>query len=66
MSNVKYKIIYSLQIHIELQSMGFTYVTEMKNPKNPKFNCWVYEETEELLKAFDTLLTRREDANGRG
>ena len=65
MSNVKYKIIYSLQIHIKLQSMGFISVTEMKNPKNPKFNCWVYEETEEFLKAFDSLLTRKEDANGR-
>ncbi len=65
MSSVKYKIIYSLQIHIKLQSMGFTYVTEMKNPKNPRFNCWVYEETEELLEAFDTLLTGKEGANGR-
>lgn len=65
MSSVKYKIIYSLQIHIALQSMGFMYVTEMKNPKNPKFNCWVYEETQELLQAFDTLLTRKGNNNGR-
>jgi hypothetical protein len=36
--------------------MGFTYITEMKNPKNPQFNCWVYEETDELLKAFDNLV----------
>ena len=56
MSNAKYKIIYSLQIHIKLQALGFTYVTEMKNPKNPKFNCWVYEETEEVFntKEFDS------------
>lgn len=56
MSNAKYKIIYSLQIHIALQAQGFTHETEMKNPKNPRFNCWVYEETPELLKAFDTLV----------
>jgi len=28
----------------------------MKNPYNPRFNCWVYEETPELLKAFDALV----------
>jgi hypothetical protein len=28
----------------------------MKNPNNPRFNCWVYEETPQLLKAFDALI----------
>lgn len=54
MSNVK--IIYSLKIHIALQKQGFQYLTEMKNPNNQRFNCWVYEETPELLKAFDALV----------
>jgi len=31
-------------------------MTEMKNPQNPNFNCWVYEETPQLLLAFDTLV----------
>lgn len=56
MSNAKYKIIYSLQIHIALQAQGFAHETEMKNPKNPRFNCWVYKETPELLAAFDSLV----------
>ena len=60
MSKVKYKIIYSLQIHIVLQAQGFKYITEMKNPKNPKLNCWVYEETPELLE----VLTKRGTSNG--
>lgn len=60
MSNIKYKIIYSLKIHIALQAQGFKYETEMKNPSNPRFNCWVYEETPELLKAFDALLVKEE------
>ena len=64
MSNVKYKIIYSLKIHIALQDMGFVYITEMKNPNNSNFNCWVYEETPELLSAFDTLLKRKECHHG--
>lgn len=63
MSSVKYKIIYSLQIHIALQSQGFKFVTEMKNPSNQRFNCWVYEETKELLEAFDALV-RKEQSNG--
>lgn len=60
MSNIKYKIIYSLKIHIALQAQGFSAQTEMKNPNNPRFNCWVYEETPELLEAFDALLIKEE------
>ena len=60
MSNIKYKIIYSLKIHIALQAQGFKSEMEMKNPSNPRFNCWAYEETPELLKAFDALLTKEE------
>lgn len=60
MSNIKYKIIYSLKIHIALQAQGFKSEMEMKNPSNPRFNCWVYEETPELLKAFDALLIKEE------
>lgn len=56
MSNQKIKIIYSLKMHIALQNQGFIYLTEMKNPNNPRFNCWVYAETPEFLKAFDALL----------
>lgn len=60
MSNVKLKIIYSLRIHIALQAQGFNYVAEMKNPQNPNYNCWVYEESEELLQAFDLLVREGE------
>lgn len=56
MPNSNYKIIYSLKIHIELQRLGFQYITEMKNPKSPIYNCWVYEDTEKLQEALDHLL----------
>lgn len=56
MSNANLKVIYSLRVHIALQQMGFTPVAEMTNPGNPHFNCWVYEESEELLSCFDKLL----------
>lgn len=56
MSNQKLKIIYSLRIHTLLQAQGFEYITEMKNPKNAEFTCWVYPESSELLAAFDAAL----------
>lgn len=56
MSNQNVKIIYSLKMHIALQNQGFTYLTEMKNPNNPRFNCWVYAETPDFLAAFDALV----------
>ena len=60
MSNPNVKIIYSLKLHIALQSKGFICLTEMKNPQNPRYNCWVYSATPELLAAFDALV--REEA----
>lgn len=57
MSSVK--IIYSLNIHIQLQKMGFHYETEMRNPQNPHYSCWVYKATPELLEAFDQILRGR-------
>jgi len=54
--NTNYKVIYSLKVHIALQSKGFKFLTEMKNPMNGRFNCWVYEETPQLLEAFDEII----------
>lgn len=56
MPNTNIKIIYSLRIHIALQKLGFAYETEMKNPKNPHLNCWVYPATPELKAALEALI----------
>ena len=42
--------------------MGFHYLTEMKNPANLKFNCWVYNKTPELEAAFDAILRGGNDS----
>ena len=55
-NSMKIKVIYSLWLHIKLQSMGFQPLTEMKNPNNEKFNCWAYEESPEFLDAFDSIM----------
>lgn len=56
MPNSKIKIIYSLRVHIALQQLGFAHITEMKNPKHPHLNCWVYAVTPELLASLDALI----------
>lgn len=59
MLNSNVKVIYSLRIHVALQQMGINHLTEMKNPKNPSLNCWVYNNNEELKKALDLLMLGR-------
>lgn len=59
-SNCQFKIIYSLKLHIYLQELGFECKTEMKNPHNPRFNCWAYEATPEFMKVFDKYIVEQE------
>lgn len=56
--NCQYKVIYSLKIHLRLMQMGFKPLMSMPNtnPGKEKFLCWVYEATDELLAAFDSLV----------
>ena len=56
MPNSNVKIVYSLRIHIALQQQGFSFMTEMKNPKNPHLNCWVYAASPDFLAALEALM----------
>lgn len=53
---LKTKIIYTLRIHIQLQLAGFVPLMEMKNPRNPNFTCWIYENTPEFNDFFEKIL----------
>ena len=53
---LKYKTIFSLRERLRLRSMGFEPVMESPNPYKPQLKCWMYEETEELVKALDIIL----------
>ena len=64
MTNSNYKVIYTLALHIELQKQGFKYITEMKNPRNHHYNCWVYEITPEFEEAFSKLVNKEASTNG--
>lgn len=56
MPNQKVKIVYSLRIHVALQQQGFVHITEMKNPKNPHLNCWIYAATPDFIASFEALI----------
>lgn len=60
MQNTKTKIIYALRVHTRLQVMGIPYLIEMKNPKDSRFTCWVYEDTPQFAAAFEKIM--EEDA----
>lgn len=62
MQNIK--IVYSLRRHLELRHLGFINIEEMKNPLNPRYNCWIYEATEDFMEAFRNL-AEEDQKNGR-
>lgn len=52
------KIIYSKRVAYELRKQGFPIVRVEINPNKPQFDCWVFEETKEMLNAL-TAITKR-------
>lgn len=54
----KEKIIYTKWVAYELRKKGFPIVRVDINPNKPQFDCWVFAETEELIKAF-TAITKK-------
>ena len=49
-----FKIVYKMSLAMKLIKMGFTPITTMPNPNNNKFICWIFENTEEFRKAFNS------------
>ena len=50
------KIIYSLKVMRQLVERGFIPVATLPNPKNSRFNCWVFEVSEEFQRVLDEIL----------
>ena len=50
------KIIYSIKVMKALVQKGFIPVATIPNPKDSKFNCWVFEETEEFQRTLDEVM----------
>lgn len=53
---MKQEIIYSLRVMEKLVKLGYIPVATMPNPKNPRFNCWVFEVTEAFQRDLSELL----------
>lgn len=53
---MKKEIIYSLKVMEQLVKLGYIPIATIPNPKNTKFNCWVFEQTEEFQKDLSVVL----------
>lgn len=58
---MKEKKIYSSKIAGELCRKGFRIIKTEPNPKKPWFDVFIFEETQPLIQAFDTILKNRKD-----
>ena len=56
---MKEKIIYSAWVATELRKQGFPIKRVDVNPHKPHFDCWVFAETKELIKAFTAITSRK-------
>lgn len=63
MSNIK--IIFSRRIKEDLVQMGFKPIRRIENVKKDGFWAWEFEETPELAKAFDEIVSQGGKRYGR-
>lgn len=52
---MKEKVIYMPWVAAELRKQGFPIVRTEVNPSKPQFDCYIFEETPELLAAFTKI-----------
>lgn len=58
---LKNRIIYSRKIMLQLVKMGVYPVETIKNPFQPQYWCWVFEDTPELEKKLDLIFGAKGD-----
>ena len=46
------KIIYTKKIAYDLRKLGCKIIRVEPNPNKPQFDCYVFEETDDFIKAF--------------
>ena len=56
----KYQIVYSRKITKQLMKQGFVFEKQVQNPDFPKFNCWLFENTEDFQKVFKELTAKKD------
>ena len=50
------KIIYSIKVMKALVERGFIPIATIPNPQNSKFNCWVFEVTDDFQQILDEIM----------
>ena len=50
------KVIYSLNVFLDLQKLGFNPIATTPNPKNNNLICWIFERTPQLMEALDKII----------
>lgn len=50
------KTVYSMRIRAELKKRGIEPLVQLDNTYKEGYKCWIYEETEEFIEAFDNIL----------
>lgn len=53
---MKQEIIYSYRVMEQLIRMGYIPVATIPNPKNTKYNCWIFEWNEEFQRDLSKIL----------
>lgn len=54
----KEKVIYMPWVAAKLREQGFSIIRVEINPNKPQFDCYVFEETEELIAAFTKITSK--------
>lgn len=49
------KVIYTRWVAAELRKQGFPIVRVEVNPNKPQYDCWVFEESAEMLEALTKI-----------
>ena len=52
----EYLIIYTMRLAMALIDKGYTPLSTMPNPNNPKLICWVFQKTDKFLEDFNKLV----------
>lgn len=57
-TNAEYKIVYRMDYAMKLQDMGHKVSSTMPNPKNNKYNVWIFKNDETLESDLRALISK--------
>lgn len=53
-------IVYAKWIAYELRKRGFRIIKTTVNPTRPEYDCWIFEESPEMIAAFKEIVKKQE------